>query len=222
MNTEDRPRERLAAKGASALSNAELTAILLRSGGAGINVLDMARDLLVKAGSLTGLSMMSIDKMMEVRGIGRDKAVMVAAAFELGRRFTAEKTGDDCKPVTDARQVFELLLPVMKGLDHEECWIIYLNRANRVIGKERLSSGGPVSTVVDTGDILRKALERKAQGIILAHNHPSGSPYPGQADMNETQALKKASATLGISLLDHIILCDSCYYSFADERMSCQ
>ena len=195
MNKDDRPRERLVAKGAAALSNAELTAILLRSGGAGVNVLDMSRELLVKAGSLTGLSMMSLDKMMEVRGIGRDKAVIVAAAFELGRRFTAERTGNDDGPVTNPRQVFDLLIPVMKGLDHEECWVLYLNRANRVIGKERLSSGGPVSTVVDTGTILRKALERKARGIILAHNHPSGSPYPGQADIKETQALKEASGT---------------------------
>ncbi len=220
MNKDDRPRERLVAKGAAALSNAELTAILLRSGGAGVNVLDMSRELLVKAGSLTGLSMMSLDKMMEVRGIGRDKAVIVAAAFELGRRFTAERTGNDDGPVTNPRQVFDLLVPVMKGLDHEECWVLYLNRANRVIGKERLSSGGPVSTIVDTGTILRKALERKARGIILAHNHPSGSPYPGQADIKETQALKEASGTLGISLLDHVIFSDLCYYSFADESVS--
>ena len=120
MNKDDRPRERLVAKGAAALSNAELTAILLRSGGAGVNVLDMSRELLVKAGSLTGLSMMSLDKMMEVRGIGRDKAVIVAAAFELGRRFTAERTGNDDGPVTNPRQVFDLLIAVMKGLDHEE------------------------------------------------------------------------------------------------------
>ncbi|MGM9738570.1 MAG: DNA repair protein RadC [Candidatus Cryptobacteroides sp.] len=220
INKEERPRERLAAKGAYALSNAELMAILLRTGGMGRDVVSVARELLGLAGDLTTLSMMSLDKMTEVRGIGKDKAIAVAAAFELGRRLAVEKTGTDSRPITNARQAFELLLPVMKGLDHEECWVIYMNRANRVTAKEKMSSGGQTGTVLDNGIIIRKALEKKALGMILAHNHPSGSPYPGQADIRQTQELKKASSTFGISLIDHIIICDSCFYSFADEQAS--
>ena len=218
LNKEERPRERLAAKGAYALSNAELMAILLRTGGMGRDVVSVARELLGLAGDLTTLSMMSIDKMTEIRGIGKDKATTVTAAFELGRRLAAEKSGTDSRPITNARQAFELLLPVMKGLDHEECWVIFLNRANRITSKDRMSSGGQASTVLDTGMIIRKALEKKASGLILAHNHPSGSPYPGQADIRQTQELRKASSTFGISLIDHIIICDSCFYSFADEQ----
>lgn len=219
MNTEDRPRERLVNKGPAALSNAELTAILLRTGGNGKNVIEIAHDLLKSAGNLTILSTMPIEKMTEIRGIGIDKAAMVTAAFELGRRLASEKPVKNKTPITSASQIYELLLPFTKGLDHEVCWVVYLNRANRIIGKEQLSSGGQTCTVFDTGMIIRKALEKKALGLIVAHNHPSGSPYPGKADIQQTRMLKDAAATFGISLIDHVILCDSCYYSFSDEQM---
>lgn len=219
MNLEDRPRERLVAKGPGALGNAELTAILLRTGGGGMNVLETAQALLASAGSLSGLSAMSLEKMMETKGIGVDKAVTISAAFELGRRFAAEKAQSPVQ-ITSAGQIYGIMHPLLKGLDHEECWVFYLNRANRIIFKERLTTGGQSSTVMDSGIVIRKALEKKALGLILCHNHPSGSPIPGTADAKQTESLKKGAETFGISLLDHVIIGDNCYYSFVDEEIS--
>ena len=207
------------AKGPGALGNAELTAILLRTGGGGMNVLETAQALLASAGSLSGLSAMSLEKMMETKGIGVDKAVTISAAFELGRRFAAEKAQSPVQ-ITSAGQIYGIMHPLLKGLDHEECWVFYLNRANRIIFKERLTTGGQSSTVMDSGIVIRKALEKKALGLILCHNHPSGSPIPGTADAKQTESLKKGAETFGISLLDHVIIGDNCYYSFADEEIS--
>lgn len=219
MREEERPREKLLSRGAKNLDDSELLAILLRTGTGKKNALEIASDLLDAAGnSLTGLAGFSTERMQEIRGIGADKAVTVAAAMELGKRFVYEK--NDCRsmPVTGARQVFNLMFPLLKGLSHEECWIIFLNRANIVIGKELLSTGGMSATVLDIKIIIRKALEKKAHGIILIHNHPSGNPVPGSNDMKQTMNLKKAAETFDISLLDHIIIADDRYYSFADEE----
>lgn len=219
LNIEERPRERLIAKGSSALGNAELLAILLRTGSGNKNVLEMSHELLAAAGSLTELSAMSIDKMQAIGGIGRNKAATVTAAFELGRRFAAEGSRSPCRAITNASQIFSIMFPVLKGIDHEECWILYLNRANHILYKEKVSIGGLSSTTIDTNSILRKAIEKKADGIILVHNHPSGNPQPGKADVVETERLKKAAETFSISMLDHVIISDSGYYSFADQMI---
>lgn len=219
LNIEERPRERLIAKGSSALGNAELLAILLRTGSGNKNVLEMSHELLAAAGSLTELSAMSIDKMQAIGGIGRNKAATVTAAFELGRRFAAEGSRSPCRAITNASQIFSIMFPVLKGIDHEECWILYLNRANHILYKEKVSTGGLSSTTIDTNSILRKAIEKKADGIILVHNHPSGNPQPGKADVVETERLKKAAETFSISMLDHVIISDSGYYSFADQMI---
>lgn len=219
LNIEERPRERLIAKGSSALGNAELLAILLRTGSGNKNVLEMSHELLAAAGSLTELSAMSIDKMQAIGGIGKNKAATVTAAFELGRRFAAEGSRSPCRAITNASQIFSIMFPVLKGIDHEECWILYLNRANHILYKEKVSTGGLSSTTIDTNSILRKAIEKKADGIILVHNHPSGNPQPGKADVMETERLKKAAETFSISMLDHVIISDSGYYSFADQMI---
>lgn len=219
LNIEERPRERLIAKGSSALGNAELLAILLRTGSGNKNVLEMSHELLAAAGSLTELSAMSIDKMQAIGGIGKNKAATVTAAFELGRRFAAEGSRSPCRAITNASQIFSIMFPVLKGIDHEECWILYLNRANHILYKEKVSIGGLSSTTIDTNSILRKAIEKKADGIILVHNHPSGNPQPGKADVVETERLKKAAETFSISMLDHVIISDSSYYSFADQMI---
>ena len=219
LNIEERPRERLIAKGSSALGNAELLAILLRTGSGNKNVLEMSHELLAAAGSLTELSAMSIDKMQAIGGIGKNKAAAVTAAFELGRRFAAEGSRSPCRAITNASQIFSIMFPVLKGIDHEECWILYLNRANHILYKEKVSIGGLSSTTIDTNSILRKAIEKKADGIILVHNHPSGNPQPGKADVVETERLKKAAETFSISMLDHVIISDSGYYSFADQML---
>ena len=219
LNIEERPRERLIAKGSSALGNAELLAILLRTGSGNKNVLEMSHELLAAAGSLPELSAMSIDKMQAIGGIGKNKAATVTAAFELGRRFAAEGSRSPCRAITNASQIFSIMFPVLKGIDHEECWILYLNRANHILYKEKVSIGGLSSTTIDTNSILRKAIEKKADGIILVHNHPSGNPQPGKADVVETERLKKAAETFSISMLDHVIISDSGYYSFADQMI---
>lgn len=215
---DDRPREKLMEKGARALSNAELTAILIRTGSGRYNAVDTARMLLNSAGnSLVALSTMSREQMCRTCGIGPDKAVTVAAAFELGRRCSAEKSTLHRISVTGPEMIFDIMNPVMNGLRHEECWVIYLNRANYVIGKEMVSSGGLDATVIDVKIIVKKALEMLASGIILVHNHPSGNPRPGVNDVKYTEVLKKAAGTFDISLLDHIVMTDSAFYSFADE-----
>ncbi len=219
LNIEERPRERLIAKGSAALGNAELLAILLRTGSGNKNVLEMSHELLAAAGSLTELSAMSIDKMQAIGGIGKNKAATVTAAFELGRRFAAEGSRSPCRAITNASQIFSMMFPILKGIDHEECWILYLNRANHILYKEKVSIGGLSSTTIDTNSILRKAIEKKADGIILVHNHPSGNPQPGKADVVETERLKKAAETFSISMLDHVIISDSGYYSFADQMI---
>ncbi len=217
---DDRPREKMLEKGPSALSNAELLAIMIRTGTGKMNVVDVARTLLHKAeGRLNAIADMPLEKLCSVSGIGKSKAVTIAAAFELGRRSALELVVPDKVSVSSPKTVFRMMLPLLRGLDHEECWVIFLNRANYVIGKERMSVGGMESTVVDVKSILRRALDRKAAGVILVHNHPSGSALPGQADIRQTGILKKALQTCEIHLIDHVVIAEDSWYSFADEQL---
>lgn len=208
------------ANGPESLSNAELLAILLRTGTGRKNVVDVARELIHGAdGRLGMIAGMSHEKLCSIDGIGPGKAVTISAAFELGRRAAGEKILQDKKAVSSPRMVFRMMSSKMRGLDHEECWVIFLNRANYVLGKERMSVGGMESTIVDAKMIIRRALERKASGLILVHNHPSGSALPGQADIKQTAALKKALQTCDIQLIDHVVVADDSWYSFADEQL---
>ena len=217
---DDRPREKMVEKGPAALSNAELLAIMIRTGTGKMNVVEVARALLHSAeGRLNAIADMSLDKLCSVNGIGPGKAVTIAAAFELGRRSAAELIIAERISVSSPKVVFRMMLPLLRGLDHEECWVIFLNRANYVLGKERMSVGGLESTVVDVKSILRRALEKKASGVILVHNHPSGSAMPGQADIRQTGLLRKALQTCEIQLLDHVIVAEDSWYSFADEQL---
>lgn len=217
---DERPREKMLSKGAASLSNAELIALLLRSGTPGMNVLELSRNLLQDTGgSISGLYAMSAERLCSYDGIGVGKALALLAAIELGRRFAAEDSPFDRVTLNSPELIFKLMLPLLKGLDHEECWVLFLNRANYLIAREKISSGGHDSTVIDIRYILRKVLERRASSVILVHNHPSGNPRPGTADMKETAALKKALDALGVSLLDHVIIADDRFYSFADEQV---
>jgi len=218
---DEMPREKMLEKGADALSNAELLAILLRTGRDGKNVIDMARELLLSGnGTLAGLAEMSIEKLCTISGIGPSKAITVAAAFELGRRASLQSALDSAGALTSPHKVFDIMQPITKDLDHEECWVLFLNKTNRLICKERISSGGLDSTVIDLRVIVRKALDKKALAIILVHNHPSGTSLPSRADITQTQALQKALKTCDIALLDHVIIARDSYYSFADEELT--
>ncbi len=218
---DERPREKMLSKGAEALSNAELLAILLRTGTGKMNVIDVSRELLKSAdGKLNGIASMSVESLCAVSGIGPAKAVTLAAAFELGRRFAGESVIDTRTSISSPKIVYRIMLPLLKGLDHEECWVLYLNRANYLISKEKVSSGGLDSTTLDSRTIVRKALEKKASGIIIVHNHPSGSALPGNADIQSTRQLDAALRTCDLSLLDHVIIAENSYYSFSDEELT--
>ena len=217
---EERPREKLRLRGAKALSNAELLAILLGSGTGGKNVTEVAQELMVSAGGrLTLLSAMPLERLVSQKGIGEIRAITVAAAMELGRRAFEETSLVDKRSLTSPEMVFRLMLPVLKNLDHEECWAIYLNRANFVLGKEMITSGSLESTLVDSARILRKAIEKQSAHVILVHNHPSGSPLPGPADVRQTEQVRRALESCEISLMDHVIVAEDSFFSFSEERV---
>ena len=215
-----RPREKMLSKGPGALSDAELLAILIGSGTRKGNVLEVANRLLSAAeGRLSRLSRMDPVEVMAMDGIGPGRYASIASALELGKRCCMENPGVVKTPMSDPAVVYRLMLPRLKGLDHEEFWVLFLTRANYLIHKEMLSLGGLSATVVDPRLVMRKALEKRACGIILVHNHPSGNPLPGDEDLKRTATLKKAADTFDISLLDHVIVCDDRFFSFADSQV---
>ena len=219
-DVEERPREKLMQQGRVSLTNSELVAILLRSGTQEGSAIDLAREVLAAGeGSLNRLSTLETAQLTKIAGIGPAKAATIEAAFELARRLAAELPEDDV-PVRTAETVALIMGPLLRDLQHEECWVLYLNRGNRLIGKERISSGGMSSTVIDLKIIVKKAVERLASGLILVHNHPSGNPLPGEQDRIQTEALKRAAAVFDIELVDHVIIGHKKYYSFSDEVAS--
>lgn len=219
LQADERPREKMLARGAGALSDGELLAVLLRSGTRELSALDLARRLLDLAdGRLGTLFNLSRDKMFSLPGIGPGKAACVIAAFELGRRFLQEESSAVRSPVTTARRIYELMIPQLKGLQHEECWILLLNGRFYPVGRLRISTGGGNATVIDVRQIIRLALDKGAAAVVLIHNHPSGNPTPGPADIRETERIRTGLAAVGLSLLDHIVVADDSFFSFADER----
>lgn len=215
----ERPREKMLAHGAFTLSNGELLAVLLRSGRRGESAVEMAQRLLSKAGGqLSKLFSMNLRELGSLPGIGTGKACSLLAAAELGRRFFSEESALEKKPVTSARMIYELMLPHLKGAEKEECWVIYLNAAWYLLGKERLTIGTGNSTAFDVREVLKSALERRAYAVVLVHNHPSGNPHASRSDMQITEELRKACDRLGISLVDHVIVSDDCFYSFNEDR----
>ena len=216
----ERPREKLLTHGPATLSTAELLAILLRTGTPQENVLDLSHRLLAETdGRLLKLYNLPLDALCAIRGIKRDKAATLMAAFELGRRVVDEEYALPQEPLNTPAAVYKLMLPQRKGKTYEECWILMVNKAQRLIEKRLMTRGGSNATVIDIKDILKAALDCKAQGLILVHNHPSGDPRPGAGDIAETNALQKAAHSMELTLLDHVIVCDDAYYSFTDDRM---
>ena len=220
MCPDERPREKMRLRGAKALSNADLLAILLGSGTGGRSVIDVAQELMVSAGGrLSLLGVMPLEKLVSHKGVGEARAITIAAAMELGRRAFEEQVIVDKRAITSPEMVYHLMLPHLKNLDHEECWALYLNRANYLIGKEMITSGSLESTLIDSGRILRKAIEKQSSYVILVHNHPSGSPRPGQADICQTEVLRKALSAVEIHLADHVVIAEDAFYSFSEERI---
>lgn len=217
---EERPREKMLSRGVGALTGAELLAILIRTGTGGRNAVDVARDLLKSCGERLGeVATLSLERLCQVNGIGPGKAVAVAAAFELGRRAAMEAGVVECVRIDSPAKVYRIMLPLMRDLDHEECWALFLNRNNGLIAKERMTTGGQDFTLLDKRMVVRRALEHKASAMILVHNHPSGNPYPSIEDINQTKDLHRAFSSCGLQLLDHVIVAGASCYSFSDERV---
>ncbi|MBL7560049.1 DNA repair protein RadC [Olleya sp. YSTF-M6] len=216
---DDQPREKLLYKGKASLSDAELVAILIGSGNRNESAVSLCKRILSSVdNNLSELGKLSIKQLLEFKGIGEAKAISIIAALELGRRRRGEEALQK-KKITSSKSVFELMQPIIGELPHEEFWIIYLNNSNKVIHKSQLSKGGITGTLVDTRLVLKTALEVGAVGLILSHNHPSGTLVPSQADKAVTLKLKTAAQSLDIKVLDHLIVTENAYFSFADENL---
>jgi DNA repair protein RadC len=216
---EDRPRERLWNKGPSSLSDAELIAILIGSGTKNSSAVDIARELLAMAGnSLSDLGKLSLADIKKLKGIGGAKAITIVAALELGRRRKLAEAADNPQ-IKSSADVFNIFHPLMEDLPYEEFWILFLNRANRIINRMKISQGGVSGTVTDVRIVMKGAVEYLASGIVICHNHPSGNNTPSESDIRITQKIKEAGALMDIQLLDHLIICGKDYYSFADNGM---
>jgi len=216
---EDRPREKLLMKGASALSDSELLAILIGSGNREETAVEVCKRILATADNdLNKLARFGVNDFKKTKGIGPAKAVTIIAALELGRRRKDSEV-KEVKKISSSRDAYHILYPLLSDLNHEETWALLLNRSNHVKRTMLVSKGGIAATVVDVRLILREALNEYASGIILAHNHPTNNCLPSEQDINITTKLKSAAKLMDINLLDHIIVCGDRYYSFADENM---
>lgn len=216
---DDRPREKLLIKGRSSLSDAELLAILLGTGTKARSAVDLAKQVLQQADqNLNNLARLSVKDLTKIKGIGEAKAISIVSALELGRR--RKDSFNPGRPrITNSIDVAEMMRQDLMDLNHEEFWIVILNRANYVLRKNKISSGGISGTVADPKLIFKSALDHSGSSIILVHNHPSGNLQPSQADISLTKTLKEAGKFLEIPVLDHIIVSDNSYFSFADEGM---
>ncbi|CAL2105137.1 DNA repair protein RadC [Tenacibaculum sp. 190524A02b] len=214
---DDRPREKLALKGKSTLSDAELIAILIGSGNRSESAVDLSKRILLSVNrNLNKLSKLSIEELIRFKGIGEAKAISIITALELGRRKQFEERLIIPK-ITCSKDVAKIMQSLIGDIQHEEFWVLYVNNANKVLAKHQISKGGLTATLVDVRLIFKKAFELSAVGLILCHNHPSGKLNPSKADIDLTNKIKLASNTLDIKLLDHIIITEKMYFSFADE-----
>lgn len=215
---DDRPREKVMNKGIHALSDAELIAILIGSGNSEQSAVELARNILHGSGNnLSRLGKLSVKELTNAyKGIGPAKAVTIVAALELGKRRSQSEALQNFS-VKSSRDVYNFLQPLLADLPHEEFWTLYLNQSNRIVYKRQISRGGVSETAVDIRLILKDALEYLASGIIICHNHPSGNNKPSTADDTFTRKMKEAAKMIDVRLLDHLIVCEHCYYSYADE-----
>lgn len=214
---DDRPREKLATKGASVLSDSELLAILISTGNKNKSAVELAKEVLqLGKNNLSELGKLSVNDLMSIKGIGEAKAITLSAALELGRRrqATASLIKTNIKSSND---IAEYLKATLKDYAYEIFAVVFLNKANKINHFEIISKGGMTGTVADPRIILRKALEEEATSIVLCHNHPSGNLKPSQADEDLTQKIKEAAKYFDIKVMDHIIVSEDGYYSFADD-----
>jgi DNA repair protein RadC len=213
---DDKPREKLMLKGKQVLSDAELIAILIGSGTRNESAVDLSKRILAKAENLKALGKMTLKQLTEFKGIGEAKGITIIAAMELGRRRGSEEEVE-LKKISSSKSAFDIIHPIIGELPHEEFWILYLNNSNKVIYKAQLSKGGITGTVVDLRIVFKTAFEQNAVNLILCHNHPSGILQASDADRQITKKLKEAGKMLDINVIDHLIVTNTGYLSFADD-----
>ena len=216
---DDQPREKLMSRGAIALSDAELIAILIRSGSTKESALDLAKRIMGSVSNdLFKLSRLGVDELMQFNGMGEAKAISIVAALELGRRRRSAEPAERAS-ITSSASAYEQIRPMLSDLSHEEFWLVLLDRGNRLLDRCRISQGGMHGTVADPKIIFKAALDKRASSVILCHNHPSGQLRPSEEDIRLTRKLTEGGRLLDISVHDHLILTSSGYYSFADNGM---
>lgn len=216
---DDRPREKFLLKGKDSLSDSELLAIIMGSGNRSESAVELARRILNSVGNnWNSLSRLSVKDLMKFRGIGEAKAISIATALEIGRRKAQQEVPQKIQ-IRDAATAFQLLSPVLSDLQTEEFWAVFLNQNNEVIHRERLTKGGIAESVVDVRVLFKTALDHFSTAVIVAHNHPSGNLKPSKADISITEKIKESGKILNITLLDHLIVSQKGYYSFADEGL---
>jgi len=214
---EDRPREKLLAKGKESLTDSELLAILIGSGNRIESAVALCKRILASVdNNINALGKLSVSQLQEFKGIGEAKAISIVAGLELGRR---RREGEELflNKITSSKSVFEIMQPILGDLNHEEFWVLFLNNSNKVLTKQQLSKGGITGTLVDVRLLMKKALEIGATALIACHNHPSGALKISEADKQITNKIKTAGTSLDIKLLDHLIITERAYVSFADE-----
>ncbi len=215
--TEDRPREKFALKGAASLSDAELIAILLRTGSSHENALELSKSLLAHCGnSLNLLSKLTLEQLTGHKGIGLAKAITLLTAFELGNRIRSEKVKKEMH-IRSTQDVVDIMQEKIAHLNHEEFWVLYLNQSLRILKASQIGKGGLSSTLVDVRILLQEAILQNATSIILCHNHPSGSTQPSKTDIQLTRQICEAAHILNIEVTDHIIIHQGRYFSFAEN-----
>jgi DNA repair protein RadC len=216
---EDRPREKMISKGIFSLTDTELIAILISSGNSKESAVELSRRIMESAGNnLHELGKLNCDELRKFRGIGQVKAITLLAAMELGRRRNQSEALEK-EQIKGSKDAANYLRPVIGDLSWEEFWVVFLNRQNKVIEKQKLSQGGITGTVIDVRLILKLALEKHATSLIFCHNHPSGNLEPSDADKKITKQLKEAAALMEIPVIDHLIITQSGFFSFADEGL---
>jgi len=214
---EDRPREKLTLKGKSALSHAELIAILIGSGNKNESAVELSKKILASINNdLNKLGKLTVSDLTKFIGIGEAKAISIIAALELGRRRKGSEL--EKRPIIkSSKDAYNIITDVLSDLPHEEFWVLYLNRKNEVIKKENISKGGISGTIADSKIIFKSAIEQLSSAVILCHNHPSGNLKPSKADLSLTKKIKETGAILDTPVLDHLIIGEKDYFSFADE-----
>ena len=217
---DDMPREKLMNKGAFALSNSELIAILLRAGTSKTSAVGLAKQILNEnQNDLFKLSRKTVKELCKHKGVGPAKAVTLKACFELAKRYRVLEDTKAQEKVTCSNDAFTVLYPHLNGLNHEEFWCMFLSRSNEIIAVENISKGGIHTSIVDLKVLFKKALLHEACGIIIAHNHPSGSNKPSKDDITTTKKIREGAIQLDMQLLDHLIFYHNKYLSFADEGL---